>query len=367
MACSGWEVTPLPPDVDLNTPEILKKSIEANRYLAELKGVCASIPNQQILIDTLSLQEAKDSSEIENIITTHDELFRAELFEEYVVDASAKEVRDYAQALKSGFDLVRADNLLTVRHILHVQEMIESNSAGFRKLPGTKLKNPATGEIVFVPPQSEAEIIQGMENLEKVINDDSVFPVDHLIKMAVIHFQFESIHPFYDGNGRTGRILNILYLVLKKLLDIPVLYLSRYIIKTKERYYKLLQDVREEGLWEEWVLYILEGVTQTSQQTLKIITEIREMMMEYKHHLRARYKFYSQDLINHLFRHPYTKIKHLQNDLAISRLTATKYLDQLADDGFLDKIKLGRTYYYVNTPLFNLLSNPPEMGFEKQR
>lgn len=365
MSKKGWNITPLPSDVDWNTPEVLKKTIEANRYLAELKGACASIPNQSILINTLALQEAKDSSEIENIITTHDALFRADLFEEHMIEASTKEVRDYARALRHGFERIKSDKMLTVRHILQIQEIIESNSAGFRKIPGTELKNPATDEAVYIPPQSEAEIKEGMRNLEAYINDDSLSDADPLIKMAVIHYQFESIHPFYDGNGRTGRIINSLYLVLKELLDIPVLYLSRYIIQTKSEYYRLIQRVRTHQEWQQWVLYMLDGVALTSVQTLEMINQMRQLMMDYKHRIRSRYKFYSQDLINHLFRHPYTKIKHLQKDLHIHRLTAQKYLDQLAEDGFLQRIKVGRSYYYVNRPLFNLLAYPPKMKREE--
>ena len=364
MSKKGWNITPLPPKVDLNTPEVLKKSNVANRYLAELKGVYASIPNQGILINILALQEAKDSSEIENIITTHDALFKADLFEEYIADAATKEVRDYAEALRLGYKLIKSDYMLTERHILNLQEIIESNRAGFRKLPGTELKNPVTNDTIFIPPQSEEEIKQGMRNLVAYINDDSLSNVDDLIKMAIIHYQFESIHPFYDGNGRTGRIINILYLVLKGLLDIPVLYLSRYIIQNKREYYRLLQLVRTDEAWHEWVLYMLEGVTQTSKQTLKMINEMRVLIMDYKHQIRDKYKFYSQDLINHLFRHPYTKINHFRKDLDIHRLTAQKYLDHLAEGGFLEKVKIGRSYYYVNVPLYNLLAYPPKVSMQ---
>lgn len=362
---SAWKVEGLPPDTDLNTPEILKKAIDANRYLAELKGICNSIPNQDILINTLSLQEAKDSSEIENIITTHDALFRADLFETYVADASTKEVQDYARALRIGFELISEHKTLTIRHILKIQEIIESNNAGFRRLPGTELKNPSTNETVFIPPQSEEEIKFGMRNLELFINDDNVSSLDPLIKMAIIHHQFESIHPFYDGNGRTGRIINILYLVHQNLLDIPVLYLSRYIIKTKGTYYQLLQKVRMEKDWHSWVLYMLEGVIQTSRQTLEMVLEIRDLMMTYKHQIRKEFKFYSQDLINHLFRHPYTKIKHFQKDLKISRLTATKYLEELTKGGYLQKMRVGNSNFYINSPLYQLLANPPQMNMKK--
>lgn len=193
-----------------------------------------------------------------------------------------------------------------------------------------------------------------MSNLEKYINDDTMSNIDPLIKMAVIHYQFESIHPFYDGNGRTGRIINVLYLVLKELLDIPVLYLSRYIIRTKSEYYSLLQEVRDNESWENWILYILEGIEITSRETIGIITEIRELMKDYKKRIREQYRFYSQDLLNNLFCHPYTKIEFLERDLKISRQTASKYLDELAVNGFIRKEKMGNYNFYINDPLFNI-------------
>lgn len=196
-----------------------------------------------------------------------------------------------------------------------------------------------------------------MRNLESFINDDTVSDIDPLIKVAIIHYQFESIHPFYDGNGRTGRIINVLYLVLKERLDIPVLYLSRYMIRTKQDYYRLLQDVRDTGAWEEWILYILTGIEQTSRQTIRIVQDIQQALMTYKHQIRNDFRFYSQDLINNLFFHPYTKIDFVMRDLKVSRLTATKYLDALAEDErFLKKAKIGRSNYYINIALFNILA-----------
>jgi Fic family protein len=351
----------LPLSMELETKQVLKSTTSANRYLAELKGVSETTPNQAILINTLALQEAKDSSEIENIITTHDEMYKAELFSGLVSSSAAKEVQSYAEALRTGFSLVKKNHLLTCNHILAIQEILEGNDAGFRKVPGTDLKNEKTGEIVYVPPQDNATIIKLMQNLESYINDDALSDVDPLVKMAVIHHQLESIHPFYDGNGRAGRIINILYLVLKGLLDIPILYLSQYIIETKSEYYRLLQSVRDTNNWEEWIIYILKGVEITSRQTILIIQKIKELMQKYKHDIRKNFKFYSQDLLNNLFRHPYTKIEFLERDLQVSRLTATKYLDQLADAGYLEKQKIWRSNYYINRPLFDLLSKPPKI------
>ena len=346
----------LPPEIDLETKAILKKTASAHRYLAELKGISASIPNQAILINTLSLQEAKDSSAIENIITTDDDLYREELFPEYAVNASAKEVKNYVSALKAGYELVRKNTLLTSNFIIDIQARLENHRSGFRVLAGTELKNEQTGETVYIPPQNPQDIIELMSNLELFINDDQVYDADILVKMAIIHFQFESIHPFYDGNGRTGRIINVLYLVLKQLLDIPVLYLSRYIVRHKSDYYRLLQKVRDEEAWEEWILFILEAVEATSRQTISIIQSIRASLLEYKHRIRSKHKFYSQDLINNLFYHPYTKIDFLMRDLNIGRITATKYLDALTEDGLLQKEKIGRSNFYINTALYGILT-----------
>lgn len=336
------------------SPAILKKLVISSRRLAELKGIAGSIPNQGILINTLSLLEAKDSSEIENIITTHDELFKDDVLPETFANPAAKEVLRYRQALRVGFEQVKQSGLITANHIIEIQAELERNNAGFRKLPGTALKDSG-GNTVYTPPQDPAEIVALMRDLECFINDARLFAVDPLIKMALIHHQFESIHPFYDGNGRTGRILNVLYLVKEGLLDIPVLYLSSHIVHTKADYYRLLQTVRVDDSWEDWVLYMLEAVEQTAVQTIATIQAIKAALLDYKHRIRTDYKFYSQDLINNLFTHPYTKIDFVQRDLQVSRITATKYLDALSEGGFLHKQKMGRGNYYVNIALNDIL------------
>lgn len=340
-----------------DTAPILKKLASSSRKLAELKGIAASIPNQGILINTLGLQEAKDSSEIENIVTTHDELFKDDASPEAQMSAASKEVLSYRQALCTGFHLVKDTGLLTANHLIEMQRELERNHAGFRKLPGTALKDGA-GRTAYTPPLEPDAIVVLMRDLERVINDPDAVPVDPLIKMALIHHQFESIHPFYDGNGRTGRILNVLYLVKEGLLDIPVLYLSRHIVQTKGEYYRLLQAVRDHGAWEDWVLYMLEAVEQTAQQTVRTVIAIQDALFDYKHRIREQHKFYSQDLINSLFMHPYTKIEFMQNELQVSRLTATKYLDALTESGFLEKQKIGRSNYYVNHALTGILAAP---------
>jgi Fic family protein len=345
----------LPPE-RFETAAILKKLTQASRKLAELKGVAAAIPNQGILINTLGMQEAKDSSAIENIVTTHDELFQDDLFPETLASPAAKEVLRYRQALRVGFELVRQSGLLTANHIIAIQSELEQNDAGFRKLPGTALKN-GEGETIYTPPQQPEEIVTLMRDLEHFINaDQQAYAVDPLIKMALMHHQFESIHPFYDGNGRTGRILNVLYLVKEGLLEIPVLYLSRYIVRTKPDYYRLLQSVRENDEWESWVFYMLTAIEDTASDAIETIQAIRVALMDVKHRIREQYKFYSQDLINNLFTHPYTRIEFIMRDLKVSRLTATKYLDALTTGGFLQKHKKGRNNYYINLALNAILT-----------
>jgi len=356
MIKSSKKLLPLPLDWDVETKAVLKRLPSAHAALAELKGIASTMPNQSILINTLGLQEAKDSSAIENIITTHDDLYKSELNLDSFKSLNAKEVQNYITATKTGFDLISKTGLLTNRIVLKIQEVLEGNKAGFRKLPGTTLKNTSTGEIIYTPPQDPEEIKVLMSNLEKFINDKESSDFDPLVKMAIIHYQFESIHPFYDGNGRTGRIINILYLIQEKLQDLPILYLSNYIIKNKSDYYRLLQEVRTKNNWEEWLLFMIEAVDQTSRETIDLIIKIRELMMNYKRTLRDNYKFYSQDLLNNLFKHPYTKIEFIQRDLDVSRITAANYLNQLADDKLLTKKKLGTANYYINDPLFKLLS-----------
>ncbi|MCF6295809.1 MAG: Fic family protein [Flavobacteriaceae bacterium] len=346
----------LPLKQDVESKKVLKKLASAHRALAELKGIVSSIPNENILINTLGLQEAKDSSAIENIITTHDDIFKAALNFDGFKSLNAKEVQNYISALKKGFGLITKNKILTNNDIIAIQSELEKNNAGFRKVPGTALKNATTGEIIYTPPQDYNTIQNLMTNLEQYINDSTMSEFDTLVKMAIIHYQFESIHPFYDGNGRTGRIINVLYLVMNDLLNLPVLYLSRYIIEHKADYYKLLQEVRETDNWENWVLYMLDGVEQISKETIILIGKIRDLIFEYKNLLRNNYKFYSQDLLNNLFKHPYTKIEFIENDLGVSRITASKYLNLLAKDKVLKKEKLGTGNYYINEKLIKILT-----------
>ena len=346
---------PLPDTAPLDTREVWVALKDAHRQLAELKGLCESLPNQGILLDTLTIQEAKDSSEIENIITTHDQLFASQ--PGAAVTPAAKKVRHYVSALRVGYEAVRASGLIRLDTTLSVQAELEQSRAGLRKLPGTVLRNEASGRVIYEPPQEAAEVERLMGNLVDFIHaeDDGLDP---LLRMAIADHQFESIHPFYDGNGRTGRILNLLILQREGLLDLPVLYLSRYITTTKPDYYRLLQAVREEGRWVEWCLYMVRGVGVTSRSAIGLVKSLRELMLATKRSLRERVpKLYSQDLLNNLFRHPYTKIEFVERELDVSRITAAKYLDRLTSEGFVTKRKIGKSNFYINGPLFDLLSN----------
>ena len=342
-----YTIPTLPLPYDLETKEVLKQVNKANRKLAELKGVAQTIPNERILISSLTLQEAKDSSAVENIVTTQDDLYRAGLDTSYqFINAATKEVLFYREAINEGFRMVRNKDILTLNDIKRVQEILEQNSAGFRTTPGTQLKRENDGAIVYTPPQDGQEIIGFMANLEQFINDGEMSQLDPLIKMAIIHHQFESIHPFYDGNGRTGRIINILYLVISGLLDLPILYLSRYITRNKGEYYHLIQAIRDKNTdnaaeWVAWILFMLKN--------------IGSLMAEYKGIIRPDFgSKYNHELLNGLFYHPYTKIDHVVHNMQVSRQTAAKYLDRIVALGLLRKEKMGKENYYINTKLMNL-------------
>ncbi len=346
-------------EVNFETPAILKALAEASRYLGELKGVSASIPNERILVSTLNLQESQASSAIENLITTQDALYKYRL-DPTDKDPVAKEVHNCAEALDKGFDRVFEHRNISINTIIEIQQIIVGNNAGLRKQLGTKVVNQRTGEAVYVPP-APSEMQPLLNDLESFINDRSVSRLDPLIKMALIHHQFESIHPFTDGNGRTGRILNILYLVQEEMLPTPILYLSRYINHTKADYYHLLQSARDnQEQWEKWVVYMLDGIALTAQNIIDLIMQITNLLHEQKNLIRPKHpKMYSQDLINNLFQHPYTKIQFLMDDLNISRPTATRYLNTLAKDGILERGRWGRESYYLHTKLIDLLFNIP--------
>lgn len=361
MMNKDYQIPALPLDFDFETKNILRQLSKSNRRLAELKGVALTIPNENILLSSLVLQEALDSSAVENIVTTSDELYRAELdIKGEISNAAAKEVLNYRQAMQVGFEMVRKKKLLTLNVVKQIQKELEHNNAGFRTVSGTKLKT-SKGDVVYTPPQTGEEVAKYMFNLEKYINTQELQDIDPLIKMAIIHHQFESIHPFYDGNGRTGRIISILYLVMNDLLDLPILYLSRYITHNKYEYYRLIQEIRDTApdnfnVWEEWIVFMLKGVEETAIETIRLVKSISALMAKYKSILKPLFgKQYKHELINNLFFHPYTKIEFMERDMAVQRKTAAKYLDTIVQEtGLLQKQKLGRSNYYINTELIEL-------------
>jgi Fic family protein len=356
-----YVIPALPPRGELETPAVLRAAALAHRRLAEVKGRATAIPNQAILIDTLSLQEARASSQIENIITTQEEMFQAAIFPEGQDHGPAKEVARYRDALKRGWHLMnQSQGLLTSNTIIEMFRILKRHDGGFRETPGTALKNDATGDTVYVPPQDKNDIAAHMSALERFINEDGASDLDPLVKMAVIHHQFESIHPFPDGNGRIGRIINVLYLARTGLLNIPFLYLSRYITTHKADYYRLLQSVRDDGDWEPWLLYMLAAVAETSTETLRLIDGLAALMADYKKRIRDNHpRIYSQDLLNNLFRHPYTRIEFLAEEVGVVRQTAARYLEELTAAAFLEKQTWGKHNFYINKPLVALFVTAP--------
>lgn len=364
-----YKIPHLPLGYDLETKEVLKQVNRSNKKLAELKGVAKTIPNERILISCLTLQEAKDSSAIENIVTTQDDLYQAGLDNQSIlVSAAAKEVLRYREAISHGFNLIKENNLLTINTIKDIQRVLVKNNEGFRTVPGTSLKSSVDGRIVYTPPQDIDTINRTMNNLEQFVNDEKLCDYDPLVKMAIIHHQFESIHPFGDGNGRTGRIMNILYLIQTDVLDMPILYLSRFITHHKADYYRLLQAIRDKQNdnfkeWEEWILFILKGIEETAIFTIDMVKGISNLMISFKTIIRPAFgKKYKHDLLNNLFFHPYTKIEFLMNDLSVSRPTASKYLEDLTNMGLLEKVKMGKENYFINTELVNLFMTRGEYG-----
>jgi len=333
---------------------VLRREAEARQALAELKGVANIIPNQAILINAIALREAKDSSEIENIVTTQDRLYGAVAASSAAtVDASTKEVVRYRSALRIGEALARDHGFLSVNHVIRIQTEIIGNSAGLRATPGTALVNDRAGEVVYTPPQDPDIIRRLLSNFADYYNGDA----GSLADMAVLHYQFETIHPFSDGNGRTGRILNVLYLILKGYLDIPILYPSSYIIEHKDEYYRFLRAVTVAGEWEPWILFMLDAIQATSVDTIARVREIRDELDRTIDEIRtALPRIYTKELVETLFVHPYSKIEFLVNALGVERKAASRYLRSLEELGLLASKKIGREKIYVNVRLMTILS-----------
>jgi len=348
----------LPPAANLETSEIFKLTINANRLLAELKGYCQTLPNPNLLLNTIILQESKESSAIENIVTTQDELYKATLhLTDRIKNPAAKEVIQYREAMYWGLEEINKTGLITTNILVGVMQKLRATQDGVRKVPGTKLANPTTKAIVYTPPEGELIIRDKLAELEKFINDNEYSDLDPLIKMALIHYQFEAIHPFSDGNGRTGRILNVLFLINKNLLGLPVLYLSRFIIQNKPDYYRLLREVTENQNWEGWVKFVLKGVGETADMTLRKINTILEL----KHDAQPIIKLalnasYSKELGDLLYSYPYIKTSVLEENEIAKRQTAAEYLKKIEKTGLLRSIKLGKEVYYINQGLMQVLS-----------
>lgn len=347
------DLPPLPPLGNLETTAVLKKAIAANRRLAELKGLVNSIPNQAILVNGIILQEARLSSEIENIVTTNDELYKAAADEKLATNPHAKEVLLYRQALWHGFNSLKKKPLST-NLFIEIAEIIKGQSIGIRRVPGTKIGN-SKGEIIYTPPEGESVIRDKLSNLEQFLHAED--GIDPLIKLAVLHYQFEAIHPFVDGNGRTGRIINILFLVEKGLLDTPILFLSHYILRTKSSYYTGLRNITEQGSWVDWIMYMLEAIETTAVETQQRVHNILIAMEEAKKLIQNKApKIYSKDLIDIIFQHPYCKIRFLETVGLAKRQTAAVYLQTLEELGLLKSIKIGIEKYYINNKLIKILS-----------
>ncbi len=343
----------LPPKADVETKKILRKTISAGRALAQLNGTLLNLPNPTLFLDTIYLQEAKASSEVENIITTNDELYKSLVAEKKIENPATKEVLSYKEALWLGLERLKEKPFITTNLCISIVQCIKQNKSSIRTTPGTTLSN-TKGEVIYTPPNGEDVIRKKLANLEKFVNEDN--SIDPLIKMAIMHYQFEAIHPFTDGNGRTGRILLLLYLKVSGLLDMPAIYLSEYIIKNKADYYKSLRGVTENNDWETFILYMLDMIEITSNKGLERLKKITNAIEKTTEEIKTKLpKVYSKDLIEILFRLPYTKRQHLVDESIGSLKTVGNYLNILEDNGFLKSVKVGKEKLYLNERLLKIL------------
>lgn len=346
----------LPPKHGIETVAILKKTITASRALAELKGAITNLPNPTLFVDTINLQEAQASSAIENIITTQDELFKASISDKRIENNATKEVIHYKDALWHGFDQLERRPILTTNLFISIMQIIKENNSGIRNTPGTKLTNPTTGKVVYTPPEGEGIIRDKLKQLEDFIHADD--QIDPLIKLALLHYQFEAIHPFIDGNGRTGRIILLLYLKLTGLLELPALYMSDYIIRHKSDYYTGLRLVTEKGDWESWIIYMLDMVESTAIKGRQQIAIIEKLMLEMGAAIQKQLpKVYSKDLMEVLFKLPYTKRSFLISAGLGNLKTVGNYLNELEKAGFLTSEYVGKEKLYLNVELMKILKS----------
>jgi Fic family protein len=343
----------LPPAADIESRAILRGCIEARAALAALKAAGSQLPNQAVLINTLPLMEAQASSEIENIVTTADALFRQAQLDERTADPATREALRYRTALRRGVELLERRPLGTAV-AEEVCSTLMGREMGIRRIPGTVLKNQATGKTIYTPPVGEALLREKLANWEKFVHEQEA--IDPLIRMAVAHYQFEAIHPFLDGNGRTGRVLNELMIIEQGLLDLPVLYLSRYIIRHRADYYRLLSAVTKETLWEAWILYVLRGVKETATWTTEKIAALRALMTAATEHIRTRLpKLYSRELVELVFMQPYCRIQNVVSAGLAQRQTASVYLKSLTEIGVLREVEAGREKLFLHPKFLDLL------------
>jgi Fic family protein len=357
---SGWHadrpydtLPKLPPNTELEPKSVLKACVQARSALAKLGQAAELLPNASILINTIPMLEAQASSEIENIVTTADNLFRY-AGDDHGADANTREALRYRQALMLGFEKTKA-RPINVNTAEEVCATIKGVDMTVRKTPGIKLNNDRTGATVYTPPEGEPLLRNLLDDWSHFMHSN--LDIDPLVRMAVGHYQFEAIHPFSDGNGRTGRVLNVLFLTEQGLLPLPILYLSRYINQHRDDYYRLLLEVTRDGNWHAWITYILNAVTETSTWTVGLINEIRRLHTDAKHNIRnnAR-KIYSRELLDVIFEQPYCRIENLVHAEIAKRETASKYLKQLTSLGLLEEVKVGREVLFLNRPLLRVLS-----------
>jgi Fic family protein len=348
----------LPPDFNFDDVALLKLVNKANNSLFELKGMANVLPNSGILVSPLSIREAVASSGIENINTTVAEALKADvIYEESEKVGAEKEILNYRDALREGYKLLKKDEFLNSNSFIKIQSILEPNKSGIRKVPGVDIRSSKTGEIIYTPPEGHDVILNKLKNFEDYFNDGKNFyDVDPLVRMAIMHYQLEAIHPFLDGNGRTGRIVMILYLVLTKRLELPILFLSKYILENRDEYYKKLRGVTEEGRWMEWVCYILQGVDLQAQETTKNIFQIKSLIENYKKiAYRDGTKITSQ-MLDYLFSNPFYSQKNMADSLKVHRNTAAKYFQELEEAGIVKKFKHKQGYVYYNQKFLKILS-----------
>lgn len=352
--CPYNELPQLPPLIELETKAVLKRCITARAALAALKQAAELIPNQTMLINTIPLLEAKDSSEIENIVTTTDMLFQYAQGSDNQADNATKEALRYRTALYSGFRSLQMRPLCTATAV-EICRTLKAVDMDIRRVPGTQLANDKTGEVVYTPPDGETRLRDLLANWERFLHNET--DIDPLVRMAAAHYQFEAIHPFADGNGRTGRVINILFLIQQELLTLPILYLSRYIIANKADYYRLLLAVTREQAWEAWLLFMLQAVEETSQWTTAKIAAIRSLVEMTIVHVKVNApKIYSRELVDVIFEQPYCRIGNLVEKEIAGRQSASRYLKELVSIHVLREIQVGKEKIFIHPKLMQLLS-----------